>query len=68
MELKPVFEYGKAVCTVCETPLGEPNIYWIGNKPYCAEHYEKESFSEKWDKKVLESQRTLFKKLTIPAE
>ena len=47
MDLKPVFEYGKAVCKICGTPLGEPNIYWIGDDAYCAEHYQKEGFAEK---------------------
>ena len=63
MDLKPVFEYGKAVCKICGTPLGEPNIYWIGDDAYCTDDYQKEGFAEKFDKKKLENQRKIFKKL-----
>lgn len=63
--LKPVFDYGYAVCEICDTPLGGDNIYWLGTHAYCAEHYEKENYEEKYDKKVLEKQRETFKKITI---
>lgn len=43
--MKRVFEKIKAVCRICGEPTDER--YKIGDKFYCADHFQKESIEEK---------------------